>query len=684
MGRRNAIRNIADRQGTNLVYGGRQLGKTALLLEVKRRYHSPVSGFHVVWIDLAFEQIGRGRPPVDLWSVMTTHLPKEIVSDQVQRSETLQKQILKWLEEDRRRRLLLLLDESDDFLSQDAEDGYQVLLGLKSLMERSERRFKVVLAGLHNVQRASRDPNTPVAHLAQPLCVGPLIDNGEAREAFRLVTMPLRALGYRIDDDIVNRVLAYSNYAPNLIQDFVYRLLNHLNDPDHVRFDPEESPPYKITSEHIENAYQLKDLRGFVRDRFQITLALDPRYRLIALMIANETLQRRQSEPTQGISVFDVGWIREQSLSWWECGFNDRTIESFRVILDEMVGLGILRSSEGRFSLRSPNIVNLLGSHGTIEQDLQDAASEPAPAPYTAAVHRRSRGKWRSSPLTAEQEHRLLHPNTGVSVLFGLKIAGLTDVADAISEAASSKQGIEVFLLNDLAENVFLGDHAKGFLKKQLDIQKPDSHLIYLLNATSHWTVAHVDLAIKMIGNLRRKNRTARVIFIGDASQAWEWQKESGRLLRDKVETISLKPWAPETLHRWLRDAPLGPLDLEHIKIVAAATGLWQTPLHQFFENALAAPDRWREAIYSLKDSTPLKSVDVNELSTENWARDVLTTIANWNGPIKPDELFLLLDVDARDIERVLEWGDVVGFIRAEKEGSWRLDPYVQSLFLAI
>ncbi len=51
-GRRRAMEQIADLHGTNLVFGGRQLGKTALLREVKRRYQAPRRGQYVVWIDI--------------------------------------------------------------------------------------------------------------------------------------------------------------------------------------------------------------------------------------------------------------------------------------------------------------------------------------------------------------------------------------------------------------------------------------------------------------------------------------------------------------------------------------------------------------------------------------------------------------------------------------------------------
>ncbi|WP_157818040.1 hypothetical protein [Candidatus Thiodictyon syntrophicum] len=675
MGRREAIARIVDRQGTNLVYGGRQLGKTALLKEVQRRHHSPDSGFHVVWIDLNEKEIGRGRPPAEVWLVIASNLDKQIVKDQVQRADTIQRQIEDWLNADERRRLLLLLDESDNFFAQDAEDGYPVLRALKGVMDRTARRFKVVMAGLHNVQRASRDPNTPVAHLAQPLCVGPLIENGEAREAFRLVTMPLRALGYTIDDDVVNRILAYANYAPNLIQDFCSKLLQYLNDANQANFDPEQTPPYQISSGHVETAYQRRDLRTFIRDRFQITLALDPRYRLIALAIARETLQRRD-EAVSSASGFPVVWIRDQALGRWERGFPDRTAEAFRVLLDEMVGLGILRCTEGNYALRSPNLVNLLGARGSIEQDLQDAAAEEPPPPYTAAVHRRPRGSepWMRSPLTAEQEHRLLQPSTGISLVFGLVLAGIEEVAPALQEAAATLPGIEVQW-----QSLEPASHLPAALRQALDRQGENTHLIYLVTNAADWSTATVAEVQRVLTNRRSKSRTVRVVFIGDARRAWCWHQAAPVAGRILPELISLKPWASETLKVWLRDNRLGSIEPARLERLTAATGLWHGPLQAALAPLVETPERWRETIDLLAPDVAADALR-EEFDTLAEVLDILRTMAIWRGePLSAEELSLL-DAEPDQLEVVLAWGETTGVIRAEPQGARRLDPYLAEL----
>jgi len=49
-------------------------------------------------------------------------------------------------------------------------------------MEKTNRRFKVVFAGLHNVQRATKEQNHPLAHFGEPICIGPLLNRGKERK----------------------------------------------------------------------------------------------------------------------------------------------------------------------------------------------------------------------------------------------------------------------------------------------------------------------------------------------------------------------------------------------------------------------------------------------------------------------------------------------------------------------
>ncbi len=181
-----------------------------------------------------------------------------------------------------------------------------------------------------------------------------------------LIERPLSARGSRFDSpDLVTRILSQTNYYPSLIQLYCKQLVKHLTDP-HAAI---EGPPYTITARHIEEVYQNQSLRDDIRQRFNLTIQLDQRYEVIAYVVAHGSLS---GDGRGMIDGFLVDWIRQQALTWWAAGFSESdTEDQFLALLDEMVGLGILRTvRHGYYTLRSPNIVLLMGTLEQIEAEL--------------------------------------------------------------------------------------------------------------------------------------------------------------------------------------------------------------------------------------------------------------------------------------------------------------------------
>src|SRR6202012_1996067 len=61
-------------------------------------------------------------------------------------------EIRKFLSGKSSRQIILMLDETDVFLLAEEENKYRNVVRLRQLLEGTEGRFKVVMAGLHNVQ----------------------------------------------------------------------------------------------------------------------------------------------------------------------------------------------------------------------------------------------------------------------------------------------------------------------------------------------------------------------------------------------------------------------------------------------------------------------------------------------------------------------------------------------------
>lgn len=121
------------------------------------------------------------------------YFPKKLVDTQLLKTKgkvkysTVKDSIKKILNNSPSMRILFLLDECDDLLKEDSENKFEQLILLRDLMTQTERRFKAVFTGLHNVQRYERIPNQPLAHFGAPLRIGPLAPG----DAEKLVHKPL-------------------------------------------------------------------------------------------------------------------------------------------------------------------------------------------------------------------------------------------------------------------------------------------------------------------------------------------------------------------------------------------------------------------------------------------------------------------------------------------------------------
>ncbi|MDZ7962903.1 MAG: sigma-70 family RNA polymerase sigma factor [Aulosira sp. DedQUE10] len=432
--------SIMKDTGSCFIYGGRQLGKTVLLRSVERDFHLPNQGQIALWLDLKSEAIGYDRDIDEIWNLLASEFKRlgvipDTKSSRIKPDELLKK-IQIWLEQDETRRILLLLDESDKFLEADGkkrtegnnEKGDFIRSArLKGLMDRTNRRFKVVFAGLHNVQRTTKLENHPLAHLGEPICIGPLLNNGEMREARALIERPFASVGYCFESpDLVTRILSQTNYYPSLIQLYCQQLLKHVTNPDVANFDTKDSPPYVISSQQVDDAYNNQDLRKAIRDRFVWTLQLDQRYEVIAYTIGYGSINSKNGM----VDGFSVPWIRNEVLTWWYEGFQGLSSDEIQVLLEEMVGLGVLRlSSTGGFTLRSPNVLLLMGTADEIEATLLQHREVPLEyEPFTFRSVIGIKDKFRRSPLTAQQESKLLSSENGVSIISGTVAAGLEDL----------------------------------------------------------------------------------------------------------------------------------------------------------------------------------------------------------------------------------------------------------------
>lgn len=354
-GREAMTRELQRPEGSCLLYGGRQVGKSALLQHAQREFHHPERE-HYAWVE-DLKQVGTspdGQSTQTVWQKLRDackiagFIAQRVTAD---RPEEIARYVAEALRAVPERRLLMLYDNADHFLDADAKDRFGMVEALRKLLVDTQRRFKGVFAGGHQVQRFHCLPYQPLAPFGDPMVLGSL----EPAAARRLVTEPFAILGYRfVDEAAVLRILACTNYHPGLIQLFCHELLTRLQErPDG------DTPPYSIEQSDVEDVYRNRKVREGIREQFESTLALDPHYQALVWTLVLE--QRRAGEGSSHAYTPEALWRMAQPS--WPRGENPLDETQLCGLLDEMCGLGVLgRNGDGQYRLRNPNLRRLLGA----------------------------------------------------------------------------------------------------------------------------------------------------------------------------------------------------------------------------------------------------------------------------------------------------------------------------------
>ena len=689
-GREDEMRRIADPYGSCFIYGGRQLGKTALLRAVETREHRPTDEHYAIWIDLKGEGVGLDRTAADIWPSIWRALrrldPKHSpIPDSLKepnpnvrgRVETFMDYLTKHFRSSSGRVLLLLLDEADRFLETDAREvesgtgtGYRESSRLKTLMDQTSRSIKVVFAGLHNVLRTVQYSNHPLGHFGEPIQVGPLWRDAEA-----LIRQPLLASGYRFENDnLVTRILAQTNYYPNLIQLYCSELVKLM-----CARRIKGGPLYEIGEVVVDETYQSTNLRDMIRQRFNMTLQLDPRYEVIAYTIAYECNQRRMVL-SKGLDYREIDQITRD---YWPNGFEDVEpyTDLFRSLLDEMVGLGVLRKAdEHQYTLRNPNLLPFMGTVEEIENNLlrdRELPQQFDPAAFRAHDPRNSEGPSRS-PLTYDQEGRLRASDNGVSVVCGLQSAGYDDVLRFLRQREASDSYVELAKSSDHLE--FTKE-----LDRHLD-RRNEGTTIYAVPDNVPWSEKWVQLALETVGRLRSESRYARVLFMADPSHLFELLFALDGLTLEGLQWVPLRPWRKEFLSRWMEDVGFQDAPDRRTEVMIR-TGGWSTLLTRLYDLVRDKGSLDSALDYFDEDVTDPDSIEtrLRDFGLDHPIRKKVLLCLAQLGDADFDGLEALVDdegVDLDSLRRVLKWAELLHLVRRVDEDSWEPDGVVARLLL--
>ncbi|MFF2480445.1 AAA family ATPase [Paenibacillus sp. NPDC058071] len=360
IGRTDELDKIRDLNGPIFIYGGRQLGKTALLHESKNREHNPDKGRYVVFVDLREKDAD-----ASLRSISEAMVSDKVLTEPCGTWEQLRTALRARLTDIDTpiHKLMLLLDETDAFLASCEESGNVPLEILRELKNTFNGQFKFVLAGLRDVIRFDKQRlggNSVLAHFGH-ITIRPL----KYLDARDLLLRPLHYLGFRIEEngeDIINLILAKTNYYPGLIHFYCEKLIEAISDSyRNGNYNENMNPPYLLDEKYIKTLLGQKEFLIEIENKFRITLKLgsDNLYETLAKAIA---YRYYSSDAGPGTSVDDILAICN------EFGIDQITNlkkGSVAALLEEMDELNIIRREtrgSDKYVFNRHSFLQMLGS----------------------------------------------------------------------------------------------------------------------------------------------------------------------------------------------------------------------------------------------------------------------------------------------------------------------------------
>lgn len=360
-GRADELRDILNPNGACVVYGGRQLGKSALLVRAESLFSKPDERCFATTVN-AYLCHSEEEFVAKVTEALDMHTGGRITFTACSTIAEFARQLEVMYRGNVFSKLLLLIDEADAFLDAISADNYRQLLPLVELRTNTRRDFKIVLAGLHNVCRAlnAEKNNSIFAQLGTGLCVKPL----SPTDAMQLLTRPLNYLGFRVDQiQHMETILTNTNYYPGILQFFGYKLVETMT-TDYSRYyrAMSSNPPFFLEDAQLGFIMSSADLNSSIHSKFRLSLELDPRYYMIArciVMLHHIYAEDGTALNWMGYSVTEIQEIAKEYDIHCLASADTR---AYLILMDEMVSMGILSSTaKDRYRLRRSSFIDVIG-----------------------------------------------------------------------------------------------------------------------------------------------------------------------------------------------------------------------------------------------------------------------------------------------------------------------------------
>ena len=369
IGRKYELEKIESPTGVNIVYGGRQLGKSALLRMARKDIDHDENGDRAILVDIKGNDYKAAAKKISATLFDEGILEEEHITEDW---SELARDIKKCLRRstDHIPYLLLLMDEADAFIESCESVEYQPFDALKDIQSIGSGRFKFVVAGLRNIVRFKREValgnNSVLTHL-ESLTVKPF----KSMEARELLEVPLSYLGFRFPKDndtevLISTIFGTTNYFPGLLQLYCAKLIEAMR-RDYAGYSESETPPYIVKKNHIKKVLAEQSLQQDIREKFFITLKVgeDDYYYIIALLVA---YHYHENKSQNGCSASDLIELADTYSVGKISVLNN---ESLTALMEEMCELNVLQhTGDGHYRFTRYSFCQMMGTVQQIEDEL--------------------------------------------------------------------------------------------------------------------------------------------------------------------------------------------------------------------------------------------------------------------------------------------------------------------------
>lgn len=355
IGRMMELHDLRNKQGSNLVYGGRQLGKTALLNRASKTLNIPEKREYSFCVEvkdsgskLLLERVNK--------QLQRLGLIQDKCSSLQELCETLQD----IYEEQKISMLRIFVDEVDCLFEEFQKDDYRSLRPFIELRDATKNNVKFVFAGTHNVAAMdiAEEENNNLIHMGKPLCIKPL----SVGDAMDLIRIPMSYLGFEIDEPQIELILSNTNSYPGLIHMFCSALI-HSVCRDYQTDDNNSCPPYRISEAQMQTVFQEQDIRKELGTRVMATILLNRKYKVVSYLLA-EMIYEDRNRGGSSLRCYDAQDLKE-------CNEKDYGIpliqemkeKDLNVLMNEMENMGILWKDHNtqKFRFRQQDFLGYIG-----------------------------------------------------------------------------------------------------------------------------------------------------------------------------------------------------------------------------------------------------------------------------------------------------------------------------------